>query len=200
MGTSGAWGDDIDRRAIRQGRPQGATAIADEEVMATRELRQHLRVQSESRAVLILADGSRIKCQVRDVSLGGAYLMQCADYGAPVALQAGDVVQVWLFHPGRAHEGPTVDACIVRAEDGGPGIALRFTATDNVEELVEHVAFEAQAQKIPRGALGVPVLQMPKKGRWRRAVELGGPIVHVSLVGLAIGTIWVVRAFLNAVL
>lgn len=168
--------------------------------MAVRELRQHLRVQSDSKAVLILPDGSRIKCLVRDVSLGGAYLMQASEYGPPERLHAGQEVQVWLFHPGRAHEGPTVDAVVVRGEDGGPGVALRFVLKDDAEELVEHVQFEAQARNIPRGALGVPVLQFPKKSHWRRVRELGGPIVNGAIVVAAIGAIGIVRAFLNAVL
>ncbi len=168
--------------------------------MATRELRQHLRIQSESKAVLILDDGSRIKCLVRDVSLGGAYLMQALEYGAAIPLDGGQRVQVWLFHPGRAHEGPTVDAVIVRAEPGGPGVALRFELTDNVDDLVEHVAFEAQVQKIPRTALGVPVLQMPRRNLWRRARELGGPIVNLAIVAALVGAFHIVKAFLNAVL
>lgn len=168
--------------------------------MAVSELRQHLRVQSDSRAVLILEDGSRIKCMVRDVSLGGAYLMQAIEYGKPTTLQAGQSVQVWLFHPGRAHEGPTVDAIVVRSKEGDPGVALRFVLKENAEELVKHVEFEAEVQNIPRRQLGVPVLQMPRKSHWRRAKELGGPIVNIALVMAAIGAIGIVRAFLNAVL
>ena len=68
------------------------------------------------------------------------------------------------------------------------------------EELVEHVAFEAKKQNIPRGALGVPILNLPKKGRWRRIRELGGPIVNVAIVAALVGAFQLIRAFLNAVM
>lgn len=168
--------------------------------MAVQELRQHLRIQSESKAVVILDDGSRIKCVVRDVSLGGAYLMQVAEYGAPEVLEAGQRIQVWLFHPGRAHEGPTVDAVVVRAEEGGPGLALRFELKENAEELVEHVAFEAQAQGVKRGQLGMPALSLPKQSVWRRVRTLGGPLVNVAIWLLVIGAFKIAKSFLNAVM
>jgi hypothetical protein len=168
--------------------------------MATRELRKHLRIQSESRAVLIFEDGSRVKCMVRDLSLGGAYVMQCEDYGSAEPLKSGESIQIWIFHPGRAHEGPTLDAVVVRAETDGPGVAIRFVLDDDADELVKHVAFEAQQQKIPRGALGVPVLQLPPRSVFARAREIAGPMVNIAIFLLVVGLFNVVKAFLDAVL
>lgn len=171
--------------------------------MPSQELRAHLRIQSESRAIIVLPDGSRIKCEVRDISLGGAYLLRSTEFGSPAVLAAGDQVRVWVFHPGRAHEGPTVDAEIVRVEpNGGAGIALRFALdmanNEEADALVEHVIWEAEAQKIERARLGVPKLNYSVK-TYRNVRRALGPVFNVALVLAAIGALSILKNFLDAV-
>ena len=130
--------------------------------MTSRELRQHLRVRSESRAVLFMADGTQVRCEVRDLSLGGAYLVRSREFADPAPLQSGEELGLWIFHPGHG-DGFRVRAEVIRVEaNGGTGAATRFLLeSEQAEAVVAHVQWEADREQVPRGKLGIPVLRYP---------------------------------------
>ena len=114
--------------------------------MARAELRAHLRIPSDGFAIVTLPDGARVEARVRDISLGGAYLL--AEPGAP-DIPVDAVVEVYLFHQGHAAEAVTVQATILRAETAGQGFVVRFappSTAEASEELVAKVAREAEQQ------------------------------------------------------
>ena len=135
--------------------------------MSAQDLRSHLRLQTESRALLHLSDGSRVRCVVHDISMGGAYLVRSSEYGPPAEVPPTGPVKVYIFHPGSG-DGFTLDAEIVRVEaGGGAGIALRFSIYDDTSRpLVELVHKAADKAGVSRGALGVPIIRTREQRRW----------------------------------
>jgi hypothetical protein len=153
-----------------------------------RELRQHLRVRSESRAVLFLAEGAQVRCEVRDLSLGGAYLVRSTQFGPADPLPPGLELGLWIFHPGRG-DGFRVRAAVVREEGGGaPGLAVRFLLeAEQAPAVIEHVGWEADREKVPRLALGIPTLRYPQPSfpsvrRVMRAVTAGAAVLGVLIL------------------
>jgi c-di-GMP-binding flagellar brake protein YcgR len=170
--------------------------------MAVAELRQHVRVRSESRVILTLPDGCRVRGTVRDLSLGGAYVVQSLEYGPAVPLEAGTPLELFLYHPHQQH-AITLDAVVVRVEPGGgPGMALRFLVREEVAEpLVEHVCREAERNNVPKRSLSVPiVMPRPLRSRTKRAVQLAVPIFRIAAVGVLLGLLWVGREWLRTML
>jgi len=164
--------------------------------MSAQDLRAHLRLRVESRALLHLRDGSRIRCIVRDISMGGAYVVRSSEHGPPATVTAGESVRVYVFHPGSG-DGFTLDAEVVRAEPGGGGgVALRFQIyEDTSRPLVEHVHRIADHAGVARGALGVPIIRTRESGRYdprrlilRRAAIAAG--VALGIWGLRIALSW----------
>ncbi len=127
--------------------------------MAYQELRQHLRIRTQGKAIVQLADGSRVRCEVNDMSLGGAYLLRSTEFGPPADLVAGESVTVTMFdtHHGNSYE---LFATVVRVEpNGGPGLALKWDLDDkSVQKFADHIAHEAIKQQVAPEALGVPAL------------------------------------------
>ena len=133
--------------------------MADIESMGNQELRQHLRVRTEGKAIIQLADGARVRCTVHDMSLGGAYLIRSTEFGPVAELMAGESITVTMYDTqhGTSYE---MDAFVVRAEaNGGAGVAIKFALSEEtVQPFENHIEWEARKQHVPRSALGVPVL------------------------------------------
>lgn len=169
--------------------------------MAAQELRAHVRLQTESRALLYLPDGSRIRCQVRDISMGGAYLLRTAEYGEPAAIEDGSEVRVYLFHPGSG-DGFNIDATVVRAEkNGGGGVALRFSIYEETRTpFVNHMHREADRAGVKRSAVGAPTIRARDSNRYTLRAML---IRRGSIAAAIIFGIWglrIARDWLSAVL
>jgi hypothetical protein len=129
--------------------------------MPAQELRAHVRLQTESRALMYLPDGSRVRCQVRDISMGGAYLLRTTEYGEPAAIEDGAEVRLYLFHPGSG-DGFNIEATVVRAEkNGGGGVALRFSVYEDTRvPFVNHMHRQADKAGVKRSVMGVPTIRM----------------------------------------
>ncbi len=164
--------------------------------MPAQELRAHVRLQTESRALMYLADGSRVRCRVRDISMGGVYLLRTAEYGEPAAVKDGAEVRLYLFHPGSG-DGFNIDATVVRAErNGGGGVALRFSVYEDTRmPLVTHMHREADRAGVKRSVMGVPTIRVkgglrqdPKAILLRRGAMAAA--VLFGLWGLRIARDW----------
>ena len=126
--------------------------------MFATELRAHLRVRTESEALLRMPGGAQFACVLTDISMGGAYLIRAGSGPfAPLAPGALGEIVLDAYAPG----GPlVVEAEIVRAEPGGPGVAVRFHIYDDIApDFVEHVVAEAAGNGVRAEALGMPLLQ-----------------------------------------
>ena len=169
--------------------------------MVAQELRAHLRLQTESRALLYLPDGSRVRCIVRDISMGGAYLVRTTEYGAPAPVEPDSDVRIYLFHPGSG-DGFNIDASVVRVErGGGGGLALRFSVYEDTRvPLVRHLHREADRAGVQRTAMGVPII----KARGRRDYSLRATLLRRGMTAACvIFGLWglrIARDWLSAVL
>ncbi len=81
-----------------------------------------------NRALLRLANGEEIRCEVDALSSEGAYLVRSSSTAVSPSLRAGDRLTAYIFRPGASHiGGVSITAEVARVESGGgPGIALRF--------------------------------------------------------------------------
>lgn len=168
--------------------------------MVAQELRAHLRLQSESRALLYLEDGSRVRCKVRDISMGGAYLVRTTEYGAPAPLEGGQTVRVYLFHPGSG-DGFNIDAEVVRVEKGGGGgVALRFAVYEETRgPLVSHLHREADRAGVKRSAMGVPIIKINSREFDLRSILLRRGSIAAGLI-FGLWGLRIARDWLSAVL
>lgn len=161
------------------------------------ELRSHLRVRAHARAVLRLEDGTRVRCRVVDVSMGGAYLLrQVLSEGHVFA--TGDMLQLSLQpEPGEATSW--IDVEVMRKEPSGPGLAVRFHLTRQVRDpVVDFVVLQGRAAGVEPAALGRPeVATSALVGR-----ALGATARLLLLAGaLVLGWgVWLVQSWLSAVL
>lgn len=167
--------------------------------MVAAELRSHLRIQTESRALLYLPDGSRIRCIVRDISMGGAYVVRSTEYGPPAPVAADTELRMYLFHPGSG-DGFNLDATVVRAEAGdGGGLALRFAIYEETRApLVHHLHREADRAGVKRTAMGVPILRKGQRNDVRALMFRRG--VTAAAVIFGIWGLRIARDWLSAVL
>ena len=80
-----------------------------------------------SRAILGTLDGAQLHCRIEQLSDTGAYLLRSNSARQAHPLQRGDHIAIHLI-PGIV--GPSasfiVDGTIIRVEENGPGIAVRF--------------------------------------------------------------------------
>ncbi len=168
--------------------------------MAVQELRAHLRIKAEGRAILQLDDGSRVRCTLYDMSLGGAYMIRSTEFGPPAKLTVGEIVQVTMFDP---HHGGSyvLEAEVVRVEAlDGPGVAVRWRhKEDHVEAFESHIQWEAKAQHVPKSALGVPILQYPQS-KLGAAERITKAVVPVAIFGLVFGIVSVAATWLKVVM
>jgi hypothetical protein len=155
--------------------------------MATRELRQHLRIKAEGKAIVLAPDGARVRCTLHDMSLGGAYLIRSTEFGPPATITLHEVLQVTMYDP---HHGGSyqMTAEVVRVEAlDGPGFAVRWQhQTDTVHAFEDHIEWEAEVQHVPRAALSVPIMQYPKS-RLGAAKRITKAVVPISILGVVLG-------------
>ncbi len=151
--------------------------------MPAQELRAHVRLQTESRALVHLPDGSRIRCQVRDISMGGSYLLRTTEYGEPAPVEEGCEVRVYLFHPGSG-DGFYIDATVVRAEKGGGnGLALRFSVYEETRKpFVKHMHREADRAGVKRSVMGVPTV----RPRGRSSYDVRAMLIRRGSIAAAV--------------
>lgn len=142
--------------------------------------------------MLALAADHWLRCEVRDISLGGCYLVRSTEFAPADPLESGEGLRLWLFHPGQG-DGFFVEGEVVREEGGGRGgVAVRFLlAADVAARVVDHVFIDAQAQKIPKAALGVPVLRYPEPS-FAAARRVTGAVWRATWLGIGIGVLWVI--------
>ncbi len=152
--------------------------------MFATELREHLRVRTDRPAILRDGLGGQIRCVVHDISMGGAYLVQSGS-GPHPRYAAGDVVEVEL---GTSRLGIplVVEAEVIRAQPGGPGLAVRFRVYDDLaEDFVQHVMNEARTVGVATETLGAPVLQLP-----RTSSSAVGPVLRRLAPFAAVALLW----------
>ncbi|MCP4868739.1 MAG: PilZ domain-containing protein [Proteobacteria bacterium] len=158
--------------------------------MAYQELRKHLRVKAGGKAIVQQDDGSRIRCTLYDMSLGGAYMIRSTEFGPPAALAMGEIVKVMMFDPSQgAYE---LDAEVVRLEAlDGPGVAVRWIHKEaQVAAFENHIEWEAKEQAVPKSALGVPILQYPTS-KLGAAERITKAVVPISVLGVVFGLMMV---------
>ncbi len=163
--------------------------------MATPELRAHLRIRSEGRAIVILPDDRRISARVRDISLGGAYLMvDASDRGAPPP--EGVEVEVYLHHVGHAANAVTVQGTILRVAPAGDGFVVRFTpaASEPAAALHEAVVAEAERQGIAPARLHL------RRARSSAITRVLAGVTKVAALLFAYAGVRVLFGWLDAVL
>jgi len=168
--------------------------------MAYQELRQHLRVKAESKAIIRLPDGARVRCTLHDMSLGGAYMIRSTEHGPPAAVAAGERVKVTMFDRENG-SGYELEAEVIRVEAlGGPGVALRWIhEQDQVAEFEHHIGRTAEKQAVPKSALGIPILSYPgsKLGSAERITKA---VVPISIAGTVLGLVLVAGTWLRMLL
>lgn len=167
--------------------------------MAVQELREHLRIRAEGRAILQLADGARVRCTLHDLSLGGAYMIRSTEFGPPAEMSIGDVLQVTMFDTGNG-ASYELEAEVVRVEPlGGAGVAIRWHhAEERLEPFEAHIQWEAKKKHVPPDALGVPVLGY-SKSVFGSAERITRAVIPVSILLLVIGFASVGVAWIKAI-
>ena len=80
-----------------------------------------------SRAVLSGPDGQQCRCRLEQINEQGAYLLRSTRRPPYSALQPGDHVALHLLPAnGRGNHSIILDGTVIRVEEHGPGIAVRF--------------------------------------------------------------------------
>ncbi len=87
------------------------------------------------RVIVCTIDGAELCCQVEQFNETGAYLLRSEHARPSKAVQTGDHVAIHIVPVG-AHGSNSIiiDGSVIRVEDDGPGIAIRFTATQEDED------------------------------------------------------------------
>jgi len=164
--------------------------------MATAELRAHLRIRAEGLAIITLSDETRIEASVRDISLGGAYLVSGSHSWARPP-RSGETVELYLHHLGHAAHAVTVSASVVRVEAGGGGFAVRFVESSEEgmdDPLLDVVVAVAQERGI------APVKLHLKGSRTASARHLLGLVGKLAAVLVPLAGLWLLWSWLDTVL
>jgi hypothetical protein len=169
--------------------------------MGFKELRQHVRFQPSASAQLRLEGGLTVPCSIRDISMGGAYLVRRGEPSRPVCLQPGDRVRIRVQDP-TTGERCTLSADIVRIEQGGgPGLAVRFILTEEtVGPVTGYVQSTGLLAGAPEEALKLPRLRPSREPRWAPVKRIGRLLLPICVSGLLIGVGAVGFTWLESVL
>ncbi len=167
--------------------------------MTREDLRYHMRLPSDSRAILELGSGKELPCKVHDLSLGGAYVLREAVAGVTPSLRKGEWVHTHLEHPDR-EQRTSVLAEVIRVEESpGPGVALRFEIYEETAAgVIEHVNWEADRQNVSRAELGDPLIGSKQE---HSPLTTMTPLVLRGAGVLAIvAALYLLKVFLGAIL
>lgn len=167
--------------------------------MAYQELRQHLRVKAGGKAIIQLEDGSRIRCTLYDMSLGGAYMIRSTEFGPPAKLSANESISVMMFDPSQG--AYTLKAEVVRVEAlDGPGVAVRWLHDhDQVQAFENHIEWAAKEQEVTKSALGVPILNY-NRSKLGAAERITKAVVPISILGIVFGLMMVGATWLKTLM
>jgi hypothetical protein len=164
--------------------------------MGIRELRRHVRFQPQAQAQLRLEGGVCIDCDLRDISMGGAYLLRQGAPSREVVIEPGTRVRIRVEDP-QSSARHTLGAEVVRCEpNGGPGLAVRFRLTEeNVDPVVDYVRAAGQHVGAPPEALETPHLHFAERRTWGTARRITRAVVQVSVLACSsafayIGVTW----------
>jgi len=92
-------------------------------------LNHELHAIEGNRVIVSTLNGAELCCRVQQVNETGAYLLRSGRPRLQEPLKAGTHVAVHILPTGvRGPNSIIVDASVVRVEDDGPGLAIRFTA------------------------------------------------------------------------
>lgn len=168
--------------------------------MGIHELRQHIRFRTEGRAQLRLEGGVCIPCSIRDISMGGAYLIREGEPSRPVQIEPGARARIRVHDP-ESGSRYTLSADIVRVEpDGGRGIAVRFRITEeNVDPVVDYVSAAAERVGLAPDALRMPTIRVGRR-RWGPTRRVADAVVRVSVLASLAGFGVVGMTWLDSVL
>ena len=169
--------------------------------MGIHELREHVRFQPSGSAQLRIEGGVTVPCSIRDISMGGAYLVRQGEPSRPITLQPGDRVRIRVQDPTN-NARYTLSADIVRMEpNGGPGLAIRFVLT---EETLGSVTGYVQATGLlagaPKEALELPQLRSLREPKWAPLRRIARTVVPLCVSGLIVGFGTVGFSWLESVL
>lgn len=169
--------------------------------MAIRELRRSVRFQPQAEAQLRFEGGVRIPCTIRDISMGGAYLIRLASPSREVVIEPGTRVRVRVQEPKNGSRY-TLNADVVRTEpNGGPGLAIRFRLTeDHLDPVVDYVRAAGQHVGAPPEALQTPHLQVARRGSWGPVRRIGKAVLQISTLGSSLGFAFIGVTWLDSVM
>jgi hypothetical protein len=173
--------------------------------MGIRKPRRHIRFQPQAQAQLRVEGGVSINCDLRDISMSGAYLLKQESPSREVVIEPGTRVRIRVEDP---HSGArhTLNAEVVRCEPNGgpPGLAVRFRLTEeHVDPVVDYVRAAGQHVGAPPEALETPHLhfserqtwRFSERQTWRSALRITKAVVQVSVLACSsafayIGVTW----------
>lgn len=169
--------------------------------MGIRELRRHIRFRPSGSAQLRVDGGVHIPCSIRDLSMGGAYLVREGSPSRPVQLEPGTRVRLRVQEP--EHGGRyTLSAEVVRLEpNGGPGLAIRFVLTESsLDPIVSYVRSAGQNIGAPPEALETPVLHPRAPRNWTPVGRISRAVIKVASLGSLAGIAYVGLTWLDSTL
>ena len=168
--------------------------------MTTPDLRKYIRFQLQGAAQLRLEGGRRVQCSVRDLSMGGAYVIREGRKWDSHTISPGSRVRLRVQEP----TGPrfVLTAEVVRIEpNGGPGLALRFLITEHdidpraVADFVRSAGLRVGA---PAEALVVPNLAIARRQGWRPAQRVLRVVTRIGTAALFTGGGYLLYTWLDA--
>ena len=132
--------------------------------------------------------GVTVPCSIRDISMGGAYLVRQGEPSRPVPLQPGDRVRIRVQDPTNDARY-TLSADIVRVEpSGGPGLAIRFILTEEtLNSVTGYVQSTGLLAGAPKEALELPRLRSQREPKWSPLRRIARTIVPLCVSGLIVG-------------
>jgi len=160
--------------------------------MGIRELRKHVRFRPSGTAQLRVDGGVNISCSIRDLSMGGAYLVREGAPSRPVHIEKGTRVRLRVQEP-QGGARYTLSAEVVRVEpNDGPGLAVRFVLTEStLDPLVDYVRAAGQNIGAPPEALHTPKLHNKRQRTWSPVARVSKAVVRVTSLSMlaALGSI-----------
>jgi len=167
--------------------------------MGLRELRRSVRFRLDGEAQLRFEGGVSIPCRIRDISMGGAYLIRLAAPSRDVVIEAGTRVRIRVQEP-QSGARYTLNADVIRTEaDGGPGLAVRFRLTeDHLDPVVDYVRAAGQHVGAPPEALETPHLPVAPRRSWGPVHRIGKAVLQISALASSAGFAYIGVTWLDS--